>query len=162
EAGFVAPITIVATAASPTTLEGVTNTAVISSTSENEEAGDNNSADDGVAHIQEPFVDLTAHKTGPPRNLMAEGTSYQFQLWATTSAKPGHAGPLAITDTLPLGRTVTAIAAPTGWICPAPTPESPIVGPATIVCTTDVYTAESPLAVEAATPAIALTAEANG
>ncbi len=160
-AGFTAPITIVATAASPTTLEGVTNTAVIASTPENDEAGENNSADDGVAHIQEPFVDLTAHKLGPPRNLMAEGKSYQFQLWATNSANAGYAGPLTITDNVPEGLTVTGIAAE-GWSCPVATPASPIVGPTEIVCTTNAYTAESPLGINAETPVIVLTAEANG
>lgn len=148
------PITITARAITATAT-GVTNVANISSPDENAGAGANNAANDGAAFIAEPVVDLVAQKSGPDRGLVTVGNSYDFRLSARNDGNAGYFGDLTITDHLPAGLTVTGIAAPAGWTCPA----VPIAGPSEVVCTTNSYTQASPLRPTEHTGVIVLTTE---
>lgn len=163
---FNAPITIAAIASSATTAGGVTNEATISAAGENDGADGNNFANDGVAHIREPVVDLRAYKSGPPRNLAAEGVSYPFRLRAANDGLLSNipfSGELRIVDHVPLGLTITDATLPGGWSClPRPTPATPVTGPADIICTTNNYLAPAALAVGASTPELVLFGAANG
>ncbi|MGB3815128.1 MAG: SdrD B-like domain-containing protein [Shinella sp.] len=148
------PITITARATAATAAGvGVTNVATISSPNENTDAGANNSGNDGAAFIAEPVIDLVAQKSGPPRGLVTVGNSYDFRLSTRNDGNAGFQGPLTITDHLPAGLTVTAIAAPAGWTCPA----VPITGAMDVVCTTNMYTQASPLGPTQQTETIVLT-----
>lgn len=153
---YKAPITIKAKAIKPTDDKGVVNTAKIASDDENPGLEGNNSGRDTVAHIADPKVDLVAHKSGPARNLVTVGNSYDFNLHTTNKGNIGFSGELTITDDLPAGLKVTKIAAPANWRC-SPQPE--VTGPAQITCTTDQYTKTSPLNPGAGTLPITLTAE---
>lgn len=132
---------------------GVTNVATISSPDENTDGGTNNSGNDGAAFIAVPVIDLVAEKSGPPRGLVTVNNSYDFTLSARNDGNAPFHGPLTITDHLPAGLTLDAIAAPQGWTC------SPvqIAGPADIVCTTSKYTPGAPLGSTQRTETIVLT-----
>ena len=148
------PITITARAISATPDgAGVTNVATISSPNENADSSANNAGNDGAAFIAEPVVDLVARKSGPPRGLVVVGNSYEYRLSTRNDGNTGFSGRLTITDHLPAGLTVTAIAAPAGWTCPT----GKITGPAEIVCTTDRYTESAPLGPTQGTETIVLT-----
>ncbi len=156
---FTAPITVTVQAigaTSPTV--GVTNVVTISSPDENADAGANNSGNDGEAFIAEPTIDLVARKSGPPRGLVTVGNSYEFRLTTRNDGNAGFSGPLTITDHLPAGLTLTGAIVPSGWSC---SPRFPLVGGPGVdfTCSTDNYTASSPLAPAQQTEAIVLTTE---
>lgn len=153
---YAKPITITTRAIAATAAGvGVTNIATVSSPNENADAGANNSGNDGAAFIAEPTVDLVAHKSGPPRGLVTVGNSYDFRLSTRNDGNAPFHGPLTITDHLPAGLTVEAIAAPAGWTCPP----VPIAGPTDVVCTTSKYTPGSPLGPTQQAGPIVLTTE---
>lgn len=154
---YASPITISATADVATDASGVVNTANISSLDENPDAPrDNNQAQDLKADIRAPIVDLKAHKSGPPRGLVAVGNSYDFVLRAENRGNKPFTDEMTITDLLPAGLLVTNVNAPSGWVC---NPSSgPIQGPASISCTTNRYTT-SGLAIGGFTDPITITAE---
>ena len=147
-----APITIKTEAISQGL--GVLNTAEIQAVGENPGAGLNNTTNDGGADIAIPTIDMVARKSGPPRGLVTVGNSYDFTLSAYNNGNTALAEPLTITDLLPVGLTVTAVAAPAGWSC-APLPA---IGNQELVCYTENYIA-APLGVGQSTPNIIVTAE---
>ncbi|HEY8577175.1 MAG TPA: SdrD B-like domain-containing protein [Devosia sp.] len=156
---FTAPIAVTVEAIGPTApTVGVTNLVTITSPNENADAGANNSGNDGEAFIAEPTVDLVALKAGPPRGLVTVGNSYEFRLRTRNDGNAGFSGPLTITDHLPAGLTLTAASVPSGWSC---SQVLPLVGGPGVdfTCTTNIYTASSPLAPTQQTDAIVLTTE---
>lgn len=156
---YTAPIIIEAIAELPTEqADGVTNIATVSSPDENIDAQDNNSAEDGKANIANPVIDLVAHKSGPPRDLVTVGNSYDFELFTENEGNAGFFGELTITDRLPEGLTLTGVVEPKDWSC---SPQK-VVGPADIVCTTNQYTKENPLGSFEKTAPIVLTTKVTG
>lgn len=149
-------ITIPATVVSPGA--NVTNTASISGSITDPNPG-NNSGTDTPATIQAPTVDLRANKSGPNPPLVVVGNNYDFTISVTNVGNTAFFGTLVMTDNLPAGLTVTGYTLD-GWSC---APAAPVVGPTTITCQR-VYTASSPLAAGATTPAVTLntTATATG
>ena len=148
------PIVIHAEAVMVTGAGGVTNTASISTPDENDSADADNTDTDDVGHIAKPTIDMVAHKSGPPRGLVTVGNAYDFELWADNQGNTSLGERLTITDLLPDGLTINAVAAPGGWTCSP----LPVVGPGTLECYTDDYV-ETPLGVGESTPVITVTAE---
>lgn len=157
---YPAPIVIETRAVTATAPDvGVTNTATISSTSEQADAQDNNVANDGAAFIAIPTVDLEALKGGPPRGLVTVGNSYDFTLRARNLGNAGFDGRMTITDHVPEGLTITAANLPAGWFCDE---ALPLAGTSDLNCWTENYTPASPLGPGQSTPIITLTAEVTG
>lgn len=157
---YPAPIVIETRAITATAPDvGITNTATISSTSEQSDAQGNNFANDGAAFIAIPTVDLEALKGGPPRGLVTVANSYDFTLRARNLGNAGFHGRMTITDHVPDGLTITATNLPSGWFCDD---VLPLAGEADLNCWTDNYTPASPLGPSQSTPIITLTAEVTG
>lgn len=155
---YTAPITIVATAIAATPSDvGVTNTAVIESPNENDDAWENNSANDGAAFIAVPTIDLVAQKSGPRAGLVIVNEYYEFTLLTRNDGNAGFHGPLTITDHLPAGLTLTAASLPPGWAC---SPALPLVGGpgVDLSCVTDNYTPANLLDSTQQTPPLVFTA----
>ncbi len=157
---YASPIVISTRAIAETAPDvGVTNTATISSTSEQVDAQVNNTANDGAAFIAVPTVDLEAQKSGPPRGLVTVNNSYPFTLRARNLGNAGFDGRMTITDHIPEGLTITAADLPPGWFCDD---VLPLAGSANLNCWTDNYTPTSPLGPTQSTPPIVLTALVTG
>jgi uncharacterized repeat protein (TIGR01451 family) len=144
------PVTV-ASAGSPT------NSTSISASGPADPNPANNSATDGGATIQAPVVDLRANKTGPTPALVVVGNTYSYNISATNLGNASFFGTLVMTDALPAGLTVNSYIL-NGWSC---SPAAPVAGAAPITCTR-VYTAGSPLAAGATTPAVTLNTTATG
>ncbi|WP_300038742.1 SdrD B-like domain-containing protein [uncultured Roseobacter sp.] len=127
------------------------NTAGITATGPSDPDPSNNADNDGGATIQEPTVDLAAIKTGPTPSLVVVGNPYDFEISARNEGTADFFGTIVLTDNLPAGLQLTGFSL-SGWTC-APAPV--VSGPATITCDR-VYTAGSPLAAGATTPAVTL------
>lgn len=149
-------ISIPVTAASP---GNPTNSASIASSGPSDPNLTNNTATDGGATINAPTVDLRANKSGPNPALVVAGNNYSYSISVTNVGNTGFYGTLVMTDHLPAGLTVNSYTL-NGWSC---TPAASVTGPATITCQR-AYTASSPLAAGATTPAVTLntTATATG
>ncbi|PJF09386.1 SdrD B-like domain-containing protein [Pseudorhodobacter sp. MZDSW-24AT] len=146
------PITITTTAVAA---GQATNTASIASGGPVDPNPANNSANDGGVTIAAPTVDLEARKTGPVPALVVVGNTYDFQISAANLGNAGFFGTLVMTDTIPAGLSVTAVAS-NGWSCtPAASLAEPLVGPVDLVCTRD-YTSLAPLAPGAAAPPVTI------
>ncbi|MBT9460954.1 MAG: DUF11 domain-containing protein [Rugosibacter sp.] len=127
------------------------NSATISSSSPGDPNPANNMATDGGATLLDPTVDLGLSKTGPNPPLVVLGVPFNYSMAASNSGTTAYFGDLRITDNLPLGLTVNGYTL-NGWSC---SPAAPVIGPAAITCDRT-YTAGSPLAVGATTPAVIL------
>ncbi|MCF6273668.1 MAG: hypothetical protein L3J37_10870 [Rhodobacteraceae bacterium] len=141
-------VVIETTVISPGTAE---NTAVISSTGPVDPDMSNNTATDGGATIEEPVVDLSAHKTGPWPALGVVGGEHTYWIRTSNVGNAAFFGTIVMVDSLPAGMTVDS-ANLNGWTC---SPAFPVVGPQDITCER-VYTSAAPLAAGAATPNVAL------
>lgn len=150
---FTTPITIKAEAVAVG--NKVQNTANITSPDENQENTGNNKATDTAVNIVDPVIDLVAHKSGPRSDIVVVGNAYDFRLSTTNKGNANFSGELTITDHLPEGMEMTGIKAPDGWTCSPTT----AVGPKDIICTTNQYTKANPLAPNAKTQEIILTAK---
>lgn len=143
------PITIATTVALPGT---PSNTATIAATGPTDPNPANNSASDGGATIAAPTIDLRANKSGPNPALAVVGNSYGFSISTSNVGNAAFYGTIEMRDTLPAGLQVTGFTL-NGWTC---SPTTPVTGPATILCSR-IYTAGSPLAAGATTPAVGMT-----
>ena len=143
-------ITEVVTAGNPT------NTATITADGPLDPNPANNTATDGGATIQEPFIDLRANKSGPDPALVVVGNSYDFRISTTNIGNAAFYGDIIMTDNLPAGLQVTAYTE-NGWSC---SPAVPVAGSAEIICQRT-YTEGAPLAAGATTPEVVLAATAT-
>jgi uncharacterized repeat protein (TIGR01451 family) len=142
------PVTVNAPGAS------VTNTASISAAGPVDPVPGNNSGSDGGTALLTPSADISVAKAGPSPALAVIGVPFDWRLTTSNGGPSVFSGQFVMTDSLPAGVSVTAIA-PNGWSC---TPATlPIVGPALITCTRT-YTAGAPLASGASAPTVTLTA----
>ncbi len=116
----------------------------------------NNTATDGGATIQEPFIDLRANKSGPNPALVVVGNSYDFPISSTNIGNAAFYGDITMTDSLPEGLEVTAYTL-NGWSC---SPDVPVAGPSEVICQRT-YTEGAPLAAGATTPQVVLAATAT-
>jgi uncharacterized repeat protein (TIGR01451 family) len=151
-------ISIPVTASSATGGAPATNTATISSAGgPPEQNTSNNSASDTPATIDVPSVDLRANKSGPANPaIVVIGNNYNFNISTTNLGNAPFVGTVVMTDALPAGLTVDQYTL-NGWSC---TPAPSVSGPTDIVCQLN-YTAASPLAVGANTPAVTLRTQAT-
>ncbi|MCU0649235.1 MAG: hypothetical protein MUF00_14650, partial [Gemmatimonadaceae bacterium] len=134
---------------------GVVNRGHIASTSPIDPLLTNNVASDGGATLQTPTADLAIAKAGPNPALVVIGVPFTWTLTASNGGPSAFTGDVIVTDTLPVGVTISAITA-TGWSCTAP----PVVGDGIITCTRT-FTAGAPFASGAQAPPISLTATAT-
>ncbi|MFK7743893.1 MAG: SdrD B-like domain-containing protein [Roseobacter sp.] len=141
-------IAINATVAAP---GSAINRAGITATGPSDPNPGNNNDSDGGATIEEPTIDLAAVKTGPSPTLVVTGNTYDFEISTRNEGTADFFGTIEMVDSLPAGLDLTGTIE-NGWNC---TPGPVVSGPVLITCTL-VYTAGSPLAAGATTPAVTL------
>ncbi|MCH2078009.1 MAG: hypothetical protein MK180_14220 [Rhodobacteraceae bacterium] len=147
-------ITITADVLSSDT-DPVANTATISSDAPVDPNPGNDSSSDGGVDLQDPFVDHAVNKEAPSPNIVAVGSSYDFELSSTNLGNAEFTGTLIIEDVLPAALTADSYDT-NGWLC---TPAAPQTGPVTIRCEFD-YTTTG-LAAGATTPVITISTTVN-
>ena len=133
------------------------NTATITATGPGTVTPDTDT--DGAGTILDAIVDLKANKSGPSPALAVVGNSYNFPISASNIGNKAFAGTLQMTDTIPPNLTVTSLTL-NGWTC-TPSSPLPLAGPGTISCER-IYTAGSPLAPNATSPAVVVGATVTG
>ena len=133
------------------------NTATITATGPGTVTPDTDT--DGTGTILDAIVDLKANKSGPSPALAVVGNSYNFPISASNIGNKAFAGTLQMTDTIPPNLTVTSLTL-NGWTC-TPSSPLPLAGPGTISCER-IYTAGSPLAPNATSPAVVVGATVTG
>lgn len=141
-----------------TAVVAVTNTASASSTLTDPDPGNN--AGSATVGVVDPTSDLSAIKTGPSPALATVGSSFD---WAVSMHNNGTApltGKAVMTDTLPVGVTLTAYKQTNGWTCAPAAPFTPTAGNQTVTCSRD-YTSGSPLAVGGTSQAVIYTVRAD-
>ncbi|MCA3573782.1 MAG: DUF11 domain-containing protein, partial [Aestuariivirga sp.] len=146
-------VTIKTTAISAGDPPATTNTAEITTTS-NDPIPANNTDTDGGAAIRVPELDLSSTKTCPAIPLVVEGNTYPFTLRASNTGNLPFSGTMQLVDTLPAGLQLSSISNANGWIC-NPVPSGP--GPVEIICE-KTYDAGSELLPGQNTPTVTLNA----
>jgi uncharacterized repeat protein (TIGR01451 family) len=142
------PVTVNAPGAS------VTNSASINATSPSDPNTLNNSASDGGTTLLTPSADIAIAKSGPSPALAVIGVPFDWTLTSSNGGPSVFFGQLVMTDTVPAGITITAVAA-NGWSCSAPAP-----GPSVLTCTRT-YTSGAPLTSGTSAPLVVLTATSS-
>ena len=100
----------------PTTAPGsISNTATVSSTTFDVDAGDLTDSETTTITTQ---ADVSITKTGTPDPVIA-GQNITYTL-AVLNLGPSHAASVTLADTLPAGTTFVSLASPGGWSCTTP------------------------------------------
>lgn len=144
-------ITIVATAVSAGV--DVPVSATISALTPTETNFSNNS-DGTVTTIEAAEVDLRANKSTQASGRPVTGENYSFLISTTNIGNVDYAGEVVMTDSIPAGLTVTAVAE-NGWTCLPAVPPN-LVGPQTVECRRT-FTALDPLSANETAPTVTIT-----
>lgn len=124
----------------------INNTAIVTSTIDNNLT--NNSANDGGVTLLDPTVNLGINKSGPNPALVVKDVEFDYFAHVNNTGNTGYYGTATMTDSLPVGLTVTDYT-PNGWSCDVGgselTPANPAIGPVNIICSRD-YAIDSRLA----------------
>ncbi|WP_165488587.1 MULTISPECIES: SdrD B-like domain-containing protein [Dyella] len=131
-------------------------TAVINTATANSTLTDPNTANNSgsaTVGVVDPTSDLAAIKSGPSPALATVGSSFDWVVSVHNNGTAPLTGKAVMTDTLPVGVTLTAYKQTNGWTCAPAAPFTPTAGNQTVTCSRD-YTSGSPLAVGGTSQAV--------